>query len=154
MASREKWLIGLCLLLMTLVVQGKELSPVNFEDQHGDTVTFDASVNWLIFAHHNKGAKMTKDAIDQVEISDFTAHQGLYVADISKMPTLISKMFAMPAMRKFEFNVALDKDGDLTQHWPKQDDKVTLITLDSLNLVNVQYVDSTEEIITFIEANQ
>ena len=50
--------------------------------------------------------------------------------------------------------MALDKNGDLTQHWPKQDDKVTLITLDSLNLVNAQYVDSTEEIITFIEAKQ
>lgn len=154
MAFRKRWLIALCLLFMTMVVHGQELSPVNFEDQHGATVAFDSSVKWLIFAHHNKGAKMSKEAIDQAEISDFTVYQGLYVADISKMPALISKMFAMPAMRKYEFNVALDEDGDLTQNWPKQDDKVTLLTLDSLSLVNVQYVDSLEDIITFIEVNR
>jgi len=154
MAFRKRWLIALCLLFITIITHGQELSPVDFEDQHGDAVAFDSNVKWLIFAHHNKGAKMTKEAIDQVEINDFTAYQGLYVADISKMPALISRMFAMPAMRNYEFNLALDKDGDITQNWPKQDDKVTLITLDNLSLVDVQYVDSPEEIVTFIEANR
>jgi len=43
---------------------------------------------------------------------------------------------------------------DRTQNWPKQDDKVTLITLENLSLVDVQFVDSPEEIVTFIEANR
>ena len=154
MAFTKRWLIAFCLLFATLVVHGQELSPVNFEDQHGDTVAFDSNVNWLIFAHHNKGAKMTKEAIDQAGISDFTEYQGLYVADISKMPSLISKMFAIPAMRKYEFNLALDKDGQLTQNWPKQEDTVTLLTLDGLSVVDVQYVDSSEDLVKFINANR
>lgn len=97
---------------------------------------------------------MTREAIDQAGIKDFSAHQGLYVADISKMPTLISKMFAMPAMRKYEFNLALDKEGDLTQNWPKQAEKVALIQLDNLAIVDVEHVDTPEAVLAFINANR
>jgi hypothetical protein len=63
-------------------------------------------------------------------------------------------MFAMPAMRKYEFALALDKDGSVTQDWPKQEESVTLITLDNLSVVDVQYVTSPEAIIEFINANR
>ena len=150
----KKWLMGLGLALMVSVGYAQTLPAQTFENQHGEMLALDNSVTWMIFAHHNKGAKMTKGAIDQAGIKDFSAYKGLYVADISKMPALISKMFAMPAMRKYEFALALDKDGSVTQDWPKQEESVTLIKLDNLSVVDVQYVTSPEAIIEFINANR
>lgn len=150
----KKWLMGLGLVMLVSVAQAQTLPAQNFENQHGETLALDGNVTWMIFAHHNKGAKMTKGAIDEAGIKDFSAYQGLYVADISKMPALISRMFAMPAMRKYEFNLALDKDGDLTQSWPKQEEKVTLMKLNNLDVVDVQYVDSPEAVVGFINANR
>jgi hypothetical protein len=150
----KKWLMGLSLALLVSVGHAQTLPAQSFENQHGETLALDNSVTWMIFAHHNKGAKMTKGAIDQAGIKDFSASKGLYVADISKMPALISKMFAMPAMRKYEFALALDKDGNLTQDWPKQEETVTLMKLNNLTVVDVQYVSTPEAIIEFINANR
>jgi hypothetical protein len=150
----KKWFVGFGLLLAFTMAQAQTLQPVSFEDQHGSVIELNSEVKWIIFSHHNKGAKMTKQAIDESGIKDFAAHQGLYIADISKMPALITRMFAMPAMRKYEFNLALDRDGELTQGLPKQEDKVTLMKLDNLSIVDTLFVDSPEAVVEFINANR
>ncbi|UQB41446.1 hypothetical protein JX580_07060 [Thiomicrospira microaerophila] len=149
----KQWLTGLAFLMVFPFVQAQSLQPITFEDQHGEVIQLDSSVKWAIFSHHNKGAKMTKEAIDQSGINDFARHQGVYIADISRMPALVTRMFAMPAMRKYPFKMALDREGQLTQNLPRQDEKVTLIRLDNLTIVETQFVDSSAVIEAFINAN-
>jgi len=51
----------------------------------------------------------------------------LYVADVSKMPAMVGKLFAKPKMRKLPYRIALDEDGALTANWPRAAGQVTVI---------------------------
>ncbi|WFE68276.1 hypothetical protein P8S54_08625 [Thiomicrospira sp. R3] len=150
----KRVLIGFGFLLMLPVAFAQSIQAVTFEDQHGEVISLDSTVTWAIFSHHNKGAKMTKEAIDKVGITDFSAYQGVYIADISRMPAFVTRMFAMPAMRKYEFSLALDYEGNLTEALPKQDEKVTLLKLDNLTIIETQFVDTPASIAAFINANR
>jgi len=147
--------VGLCALLMLApFAQAQTLNTIQFEDQHGTPIALNETVTWMIFSHHNEGAKLVKAAIDQAGISDFSQYNGLYVADISRMPALVTRLFAMPAMRKYSFNMALDREGDLTQSLPREAEQVTLVKLDKLNVLEQRYVSSVAEIVDFINANR
>jgi hypothetical protein len=147
--------IGLSLLLMLApYAKAQTLNPIQFQDQHGADMALTDTVTWMIFSHHNDGAKLVKAAIDQAGITDFSQHNGLYVADISRMPALVTRLFAMPAMRKYEFNMALDREGDLTQSLPREEARVTLVKLDNLTIVEQSYVDSVDAILAFINTNR
>lgn len=147
--------VGLCaLLVFSPFAKAQTLNTIQFEDQHGTPIALNESVTWMIFSHHNDGAKLVKEAIDRAGLTDFAQYNGLYVADISRMPALVTRLFAMPAMRKYEFTMALDPDGDLSQGLPREAEQVTLVKLDNLNVVEQSYASSVDEILAFINANR
>jgi hypothetical protein len=50
-----------------------------------------------------------------------------YVADISGMPALITRMFALPAMRDYGYPVMLGRTAEATAMLPRRDGQVTVI---------------------------
>ena len=53
-----------------------------------------------------------------------------YIADISSMPAAITRMFAVPAMRKYGYRVLLDRESRVVPRFPGDADKVLWVTLD------------------------
>jgi hypothetical protein len=70
----------------------------------------------------------------------------VYVADISRMPAMIAKMFAVPAMRRRGYPVLLDRDGSLTRDWPRVAGQLTMIGLDRLTVRSVKQVASVSDL--------
>lgn len=127
-----------------------ELEAQVLYDQHGDFINLTPETNWLIFSHDKDGGTWTKQALDNLEITNLEELGGIYLADISNMPSLITKMFAMPKMKKYAFKMALDKTGDVSENLPRIDGRVTLIKLDNLKAIEVKQAGSPEEIQAFI----
>lgn len=142
------------LLMFAPLTSAQTFDPVSFEDQHGNSLELNEQVSWVIFSHNNDGAKVVKEAIDQTGLTDFARYQGIYIADISKMPGLVTRLFAMPAMRKYEFRMALDREGNLTQDFPRSADQVTLLKLSNLKLVEQAFVTSPDDVVEFINTNR
>ena len=65
------------------------------------------------------------------------------------MPGFVTKMFALPKMKKYPFKLALDYEGHITKDWPKKMAHVTFIKLSSLKIVEVKFLKNDTE----IEAN-
>jgi hypothetical protein len=60
------------------------------------------------------------------------------------MPTMIARMFALPAMRRRPYRMLLDHDGVATAGWPTREGHLTLIVLAGDRVDRVEYVASTE----------
>ena len=112
-----------------------QLTPYGFKDQWDKPNPLDASVKWLIFSHHKAGNEWVKDALNELDIQNLKAMHWLYVADISGMPSFVTKLFALPKMRKYAFPIALSDDEINTQDWPEQEDTVSVYKLDHLKIV-------------------
>lgn len=141
-------------LLMPLIVSAESLRSSELKNQFDEIVKVDESVQWIVFSTDRKLSDKVNQTLETLKISDPKDMGGLYVADISAMPGVISRMFALPRMRKYSFKVVLDQEGDITKSWPKKEGHISLIELKDLEITKTQFISSEEEITQFIKSKQ
>ncbi len=148
----KKFKILLACLLLPSLLWGQEkfwqvnetLPAFKLQDQFDQTGQLDQTVRLVIFA---RGME-SKDLIDELlsgEDGDFLSqHQALYIADISGMPSLITKLFALPKMRGFNYPMLLDYTGKATARIPSREKKVTLVHIEKNKVINIQFLDDVK----------
>jgi hypothetical protein len=70
----------------------------------------------------------------------------VFVADIQKMPAIIAKMFAVPAMRAYSYRVMLDRESRVVPRYPGDADKVLVLRLHNGKVVSQAQFDSAESL--------
>lgn len=153
-----KKLMALYFILMFLsgplwAEQVQSLSKIELKDQFDAKVQVDEKVKWIVFSPDKYISDLINKALDDLKLTDLTKTNGLYVADISAMPGMVTTMFALPKMKKYPFKVVLDYEGDLTGKWPQKKEKASLIKLDQLKILSVIQTGSFDEIKKFISEN-
>ncbi len=142
------------IMIITLLASNcfsANLKAVEFLDQFDVKTNLDESTQWLLFSDDKAVSEKINNVLAELNMTDLKSQKGMYVADISKMPALISAMFAIPAMKKYAYKVALDKEGALTSAWPKEKAKASMLVLKKLEIVSVEYADRAEAIKKFIQ---
>lgn len=135
-----RWLTTLLIsCLFSINVFADTLAPMTLEDQWEKTHSLDAKTKWVLFSHHKVGGEWVKNSVDSLQLTPLAQHDLLYVADISAMPGLITRMFALPKMRDYAFSIALVRESELVDDWPRQEDHVALIELKSLQVKTVHH---------------
>ncbi|MNV97268.1 hypothetical protein D3C71_1923690 [compost metagenome] len=68
------------------------------------------------------------------------------------MPALISKLFAVPAMRDYSYRVMLDRDGKVVARYPGAEDKVLWLQLEQGRVVAQNEYASADALREALEA--
>jgi hypothetical protein len=119
---------------------GDKIEPITLEDQHGKTHTVDESVKVLLFSRDMEGGDFLKQGLADVQPDYLTGKNAVYVANISAMPRLVARMFAIPAMRDRPYAMLLDRDGKATERLPGAEKQATLVFLDQLVVQRIVHV--------------
>ena len=133
-------------------VLGSTLPSFGLEDQHGEWHEVDASVRLILFSRDMDGGDLIRDALADAEPGFLATHGAVYIADISRMPRIISRMIAVPRMRKRPYPLLLDRDGDLTADLPDEEGRATIIRLRESRIERVEHVDSADAVMAAIVA--
>lgn len=113
----------------TAVINGQPLPSLALKDQHDQAWSIPADTRLVLLANGRKASTLVQAALEK-EAKDFLPqHHTVYVADMSKMPSFATRMFALPALREMPFRVGVSLDEATLAHWPRQADAVTLIEL-------------------------
>ena len=144
-----KLFIFICLTPMFLY-SANTLTAVTLPDQFETVTPINEETEWIVFSMNHEVSDVINKAIEDLKITDIQSLKGAYVSDISKMPSMISKMIALPKMRKYTFKVLLDKEGDITKTWPRKDLKATIINLKKLEISEVVHTDQIAVIKKFL----
>lgn len=144
--------LAVVMMLFVSSAFAQDFKAQSFEDQFGDTIELTAQTQWVLFAHDKQSADWAHQALTELGLEDLSAQNGLYVSDISAMPGFVTKMFALPKMKKYPYRLALDKSGEQTGDWPKTEGTLSLIKLDGLKLVETSTANSPEQVKAFISA--
>ena len=118
-------------------VVGDAIEPFTLADQHGEDRTVDASVKVILFSRDMDGGDFLKRGLADVAPGYLDGKKAVYVADISGMPGLIARMFAIPAMRDRPYSMLLDRDGETTKRLPDVEGQATLIFLERLSVQRI-----------------
>ena len=117
---------------------GERLTPWTLQDQHDQPYTLDEKTQVLLVARNMDGSKLLKAALEKQAKGYLEARNVVFLADVQRMPSLIGKFIAIPAMRDYNYRVVLDRDGKVAANYPGAEDKVLWLQLDNGTLVSQQ----------------
>jgi len=108
---------------------GERLAPWTLLDQFDQAFTLDSRTQTLLVARSMEAAKLVDAALQGQPKGYLEARHAVFLADIQRMPRLIAKMFAVPAMRDYSYRVMLDREGRVAPRYPGAVDKVLWLQL-------------------------
>ena len=121
---------------------GDVIPKISLQDQHEKDGVVDVSTRILLFSRDMDGGKLLEEALADIDEGFLAGKKAVYVSDISGMPSLIARLFAIPSMRKRSYPMLLDRSGNATQRIPDVDERATVIFLKSLTVERIEHVDS------------
>jgi len=126
---------------------GSTLS-IKLPDQFDKAHELTDATKKIVFVFEKATGHTVKEFL-KTQKSDYLSYKnGLFVADISPMPTVIRNTFALPDLKKSNFSVLLiyDKNISKTLKNEKEADKIALIELNNKKVVNVHYIKTVDEL--------
>jgi hypothetical protein len=119
----------------------------SYEDQFKAKHTLQDSTKIIIIAFTRDGGNVVRDALSDKEKGFLESKEALYIADISGMPSFISSFFAIPKMKKYPFNILLEKENSLLKVYPNKAEKVTIIKLTNKKIDSIEYISTSNELL-------
>ncbi|SEB07300.1 hypothetical protein SAMN05660964_03399 [Thiothrix caldifontis] len=106
---------------------GDALPAISLKDQHDKAITVAADVQTLLFAIEKPPSELLNTYLMKQDKDFLTTKKAYFLADISGMPSMITKMFALPNMRERPYSILLAYDAKEAEFMPRQKDHVTLV---------------------------
>lgn len=126
------------------------VSSFDIADQHDNLQQINTDTQAILFSRDMSGNGIIKDSLAQV--GGTLPANWVYIADISGMPDFITKFIAIPRMKALSYPIALDKNGKVTYDYPYEERAVSLIKVQGLRVVDVQYFYSSDKLVKALES--
>ena len=153
-SSLTSWLSALVLALplplaAAPLVVGAPLPPLTLNDQHDKPVAIGAGTRWIVFASEKAVSDMVNAVLSAEPAGTLERLQLAYIADISAMPAMVTRMFALPKLRELPYPVALARESDQVAQLadlPREPGRATLLRLEEGRVVQIMAVGSAGEL--------
>lgn len=139
-------LSGMLLMVLASLAEAQGSPAIGWTllDQFDKPYTASPDLRVLLVAHDMAGSKLVKAALAERPAGYLEARHAAFVADVSRMPAAISKMFAIPAMRDYSYRVLLDREPRVANRFPARADAVTWLQLEQGKVVATHQFDSAD----------
>ncbi|MDC0689716.1 FAD/FMN-containing dehydrogenase [Mitsuaria sp. RG] len=144
-------LLSLLPFLAHAAQTGETLAPWTLLDQYDQPYSLGSDTRILLVARDMDGAKLMKAALAEQPKGYLEARNAVFVADIQRMPALISKLFAIPAMRDYSYRVLLDREGQVATRYAGEEGKVLWLSLDKGVLVGQKTYSAADDLKAALE---
>lgn len=140
-----KLLITCLLFISTLSAElkvGESFPTLTLVDQFNEkTEVRTKGSSTLLLSFEKDVSAEIKTYLDAKEKDFLSTNNIMYISDISSMPSLITRMFALPKMKKFTFKVALIYDEKEAKFIDRKKGKVSVFTLKNNHIKTIKFVD-------------
>lgn len=129
---------------------GQLIPDIRLTDQHDVEGRLDATIRLVLVTRDMDAGNLVKDALAERGGPTLEAGHAVYISDISRMPGVITKLFALPAMRKRDYRILLDRDGKATADVPSKEGKVTALRIADGVITQIDYVTTVQGLRTLL----
>jgi hypothetical protein len=78
-------------------------------------------------------------------------NNSVFIADINKMPAVITNMFALPKLQKYKHLIYLHYGEEFQNTVPNKEQKITLLRVDGSKIKEISFISSVSELKAAIE---
>ena len=119
----------------------KEGSPIQapaIKDQFEKTMSITPQTKQIIIAYTKSQGDVMK-AFFEANPNYLRENSALYLMDATAVPSLVMSMFMMPKFKKYPYAIGLLENEKDVAYFPKKEDRLTVITLDNLNVTTIDF---------------
>lgn len=128
----------LCAFSQELSINDK-INNFSLANQFDEKKTIDSKVNTIIVSFEKDTGKEVNEFLEQ-KTSDFLReHHAVFIANISGMPMIITKMFALPKMKNYKHEILLIYDEN-DDRFKAQEGMSTLYRLENGVIKSIEFI--------------
>ena len=124
---------------------------ITLNDQFGNSHTIDKNVSKIIISFDKKSSVLANKFISlKKDSAHYLSENNMaFIANISAMPSLITKLFAMPKMKKYKHTILLI-DDDKNDMFLTKKRHISIYHIENAKVKNITYVKDLEELNTTV----
>lgn len=127
------------------IKQDDKLRVFVLPDQFGAYHTVDRHTETIIISLEKDTGKDMNAYLASKNPNFLKENNAVFIANISNMPALITRMFAMPKFKEFKHSILLLNNED-DDRFSAQDGKITIYKLENSVVKEIYYINSAKEI--------
>lgn len=134
---------SICLVssLFSDVKVGETLPLLTLKNQFDKKVELqEKGKSMLLFSFEKEVSSEIKEFLERKEKNFLEENNASFIFDISKLPSLMVSMFALPKMKTFPFEIALIYDEEEASKLNFSEGKLTVVELNDNNVTSVKFV--------------
>ena len=124
---------------------GDAFPAITLDDQFEKTHTVSLESKRVLVAYDKSMSTILKEFLLEKEDDFLTKNKTVYIGDISGMPSLISRFFAIPKMKKYPFSI-LFLDDKNRNAFSKKEDFISVYTLENGKVKTLTHISTKEEL--------
>ncbi len=141
-------LVTTSILLADSLFIGMSLTTIqdlDYEDQFEKNIEIPKSTRLMILTYEKDQGAIVNAFLTEQNPTYLKEQDALFIADISKMPSLITMMFALPKMQKFKHPIYLNYGEHFARMFPAKKEKITLLYFNAQGYVSeITYISTKE----------
>ena len=114
-------------------------------DQFGVYHTVDRHTTTMIVSFEKDTGKDVNTFLASKDSNYLKKNSAVFIANISKMPAIITRMFAMPKLKKYKHTILLVNNED-DDRFSAKEEKITIYKLENSVVKKIYYISSAKEI--------
>jgi hypothetical protein len=127
------------IILLADIPVGENFPDTLFTDQFGHQSKVSSKDRWICMVFEKNVSVTLTNKVKSIKKGFLDTHHVKIISDISSMPSFITKMFALPMMKKYPFSVWLIQD-DSGKQYNRKKGHVTLYHLKNKKVISVTYI--------------
>ncbi|MGB1226816.1 MAG: hypothetical protein ACPG9K_02915 [Poseidonibacter sp.] len=124
---------------------GDSTPTFEIKDQFEKMHKISADAKTILVAESRSTSVIVREYLLTKDTNFLETNKAHYIADISGMPSLISKFIALPKMKKYPFSILL-VDEEQSKSFTTKDDKITVYTISDGKVSDIKFIETAEEL--------
>lgn len=118
--------------------EGMPIQAPTIKDQFEKNVSITPQTKQIIIAYTKSQGDVMK-AFLEANPNYLSENNALYLMDATTVPGIVMSMFMMPKFKKYTYAIGLLETEKDVAYFPKKEDRMTVITLDNLNVTAIDF---------------
>lgn len=118
--------------------EGVSIQAPIIKDQFEKNVNITPQTKQIIIAFTKSQGDVMK-AFIEANPNYLSENNALYFMDTTSVPSMVMSMFMMPKFKKYTYSIGLLENEKDVAYFPKKEDRMTVITLDNLNVTTISF---------------
>jgi hypothetical protein len=112
-------------------------------DQFDKPHTVNAATKTILVSFEKSTSADINEFLSTKESGFLEKNNTVFIADISGMPSIITSLFALPKMKKYNYNILLIYDED-DKRFLRQEERTTVYTLEDGVIKSISYIQKED----------